>query len=458
MDSRKVSAGSLFIAVKGHTVDGHAYITKAIDNGASAILCEDLPENILEEITYIQVKNTEKIIGLIAANFYDHPSTKLQLCGVTGTNGKTTTTTLLYQLFKNMGYKVGLISTIRYLVDEAEEAAPFTTPYPIQLNELLAKMVEAGCTYCFMEVSSHAIEQERIKGLVFQGGVFTNITHDHLDYHKTFDEYIRVKKAFFDQLPKTGFALSNVDDKRGRVMLQNTKATIHTYALQSMADFTLRIIENRINGLLVNVDGVELHSLLAGTFNAYNLLAVYATARLLDMDKETVLTGISQLRPAEGRFDCVLDRKNNRTGIVDYAHTPDALEKVLTTINKVKSKDAKVITVVGCGGDRDPLKRPIMAKVAVNQSDRVILTSDNPRSEDPESILKDMEKGLEQETNQKAVTIANRREAIRTACLLAQTGDIILIAGKGHEKYQEIKGVKHPFDDKKVLNEALKVN
>ncbi len=455
MDSRQVKENSLFVALKGQKVDGHNYISNAIQKGAKVIVCEHLPDILKAGVTYLQVENAQKAIGQIAAAFYDHPSTKIKLCGVTGTNGKTTTTTLLYQLFKSLGYKVGLISTIRYIVDELEEDASFTTPYAIQLQALLAKMVESGCTHCFMEVSSHAIDQNRTEGLHFAGGIFTNITHDHLDYHETFAEYIRVKKAFFDGLPKGSFALSNIDDKRGTVMLQNTKAKQYTYSLQTVADFNLRIIESNTSGLLVNIGGKEVHSLLMGHFNAYNLLAVYSVAHLLEVEEEILLTALSQIQPAEGRFDCLLSQQKKLTGVVDYAHTPDALEKILTALQQVQTKQNQIITVVGCGGDRDPLKRPIMAKVATTHSDKVILTSDNPRSEDPESILRDMEKGIVEEQAYKVVTITNRKEAIRTACLLAQAGDIILVAGKGHEKYQEINGVKHPFDDKKILQELF---
>lgn len=419
------------------------------------MLCEQLPENIDEAVTYIKVQDSASATGKIAAAFYEHPSQQLKLVGVTGTNGKTTITSLLYQLFRLLKYKVGLISTIDYKIDNVVQTSTHTTPNAIKLNQLLRQMVDAGCTYAFMEVSSHAIHQKRIEGIAFTGGVFTNISHDHLDYHHTFDEYIGVKKAFFDNLPKQAFALTNVDDKRGKVMLQNTQADAHTFGIKSLADFRLKILENQLDGLILKIDNIELHSLLIGKFNASNLLAVYGTAILLGISKDNALTAISGLRPAEGRFDVVSNREKGIKGIVDYAHTPDALDKILININAVKKNGAKVITVCGAGGDRDKTKRPKMAKIAAQNSDKVILTSDNPRTEDPMEILKDMQAGLDKEANKKTVTIENRKEAIRTACLLAQEGDIVLVAGKGHEKYQEINGVRHPFDDKEILTQIL---
>ena len=419
------------------------------------MLCEQLPENIDETVTYIKVPNSAIATGKIAAAFYEHPSHQIKLVGVTGTNGKTTITSLLYQLFRLLNHKVGLISTIDYKIDEIVQTSTHTTPNAIKLNQLLRQMVDAGCTYAFMEVSSHAIHQKRIEGIAFTGGVFTNISHDHLDYHHTFDEYIGVKKAFFDNLPKQAFALTNVDDKRGKVMLQNTQAEAHTFGIKSLADFRLKILENQLDGLILKIDNIELHSLLIGKFNASNLLAVYGTAILLGIPKDNALTAISGLRPAEGRFDVVSNREKGIKGIVDYAHTPDALDKILVNINAVKKNGAKVITVCGAGGDRDKTKRPIMASIAAQNSDKVILTSDNPRTEDPMEILKDMQAGLDKEANKKTVTIENRKEAIRTACMFAQEGDIILVAGKGHEKYQEINGVRHPFDDKEILTQIL---
>lgn len=458
IDSRKVEGNDLFAALSGKVVDGHQFIDKAIENGAKAILCEKLPTELTTGITYIQVKEVAKALGNIAKEFYGNPSEKIKLVGITGTNGKTTIATLLYQLFTDLGYQTGLISTIEYLVGKETEPASHTTPNVLKLNELLNKMVEAGCEYAFMEVSSHAIDQQRIAGIEFAGGVFTNLSHDHLDYHETFAEYLNVKKKFFDDLGPNAFALTNLDDKRGRVMLQNTAATPFSYSLSNVADFRARILENSLHGLFLRLNGYELHSFLIGEFNASNLLAIYGTANLLEIENATALTGISKLQPAEGRFDFVKDDERNITGIVDYAHTPDALEKILSTVKDIVKKGSKVISVVGCGGDRDKTKRPIMAKNAIKWSDRVILTSDNPRTEDPDEILKDMQTGVETEDRHKTLVISNRKEAIRTACALAQTGDIIVVAGKGHEKYQEIDGVKHPFDDKEVLKEAFQEN
>ncbi len=453
-DSRKIQNYSLFIATKGEQVDGHQFINTAIDAGAIAIVCQHLPLIKKENIVYIRVKDSTVALGNIASNFYDNPSSKLKLVGITGTNGKTTTATLLYTLFRSMGKKVGLLSTVRNkIIDETIEAT-HTTPDAIQLNSLLSRMVKEECTHCFMEVSSHAVVQHRITGIDFIGGVFCNITHDHLDYHKTFDEYIKAKKGFFDMLSEDAFALINKDDKHGMVMLQNTRASKNTFALKSLADYTAKIIENHFAGLHLNIDGQEIWSKLVGEFNAYNLLGIYATARLLGEDKFAVLTHLSSLNSVEGRFDCVRT-SNNITGIVDYAHTPDALKNVLKTINDIRTGNEKIISIVGCGGNRDAAKRPIMAQLACELSDRVILTSDNPRNEKPEDILREMEKGVTASNYKKMLTIVDRREAIKAACSFAEPGDIILLAGKGHEKYQEINGVKYPFDDKEILTESL---
>ncbi len=454
-DSRKCMPNSLFVAIKGEKLDGHKYIHSAIEKGATTIVLQDWPDEIKETVTYIQVTNTSKELGKLAANFYDQASTNLQLIGVTGTNGKTTIATLLYRLFKSLGYKTGLISTIKYLVDEEEITSTLTTPDAIQLNRLMAQMVEIGCEYCFMEVSSHAVDQHRIEGLHFAGGVFTNLSHDHLDYHQTFDAYLKAKKTFFDQLPKSAFALVNIDDKRGRVMVQNTKANIQSYALKSMADFKAKVLENNFDGMLIEINNQQLYSLLVGDFNAYNVTAIYATAILLDIEPEEALVKISQLKTAEGRFDYMVDQKNKIVGIVDYAHTPDALEKVLKTINQIRTKNEQLITVVGCGGDRDKTKRPLMAKVACSLSDRIILTSDNPRTENPDKIIEDMQQGVAAEYYNKVLSITNRKEAIKTAGMMAQEGDIILIAGKGHENYQEINGERFPFDDKEIWQEIM---
>ena len=453
-DSRQVKPGSLFVAVSGTITDGHAFIDKAISLGAGAVVCEDFPEVINEKVTYIQTKDSAKALGLIASNFYDNPSANLKLVGITGTNGKTTVATLLYQLFEELGYKTGLISTVQNHIHQTIVPSTHTTPDPIALNKLLANMVLAGCDYCFMEVSSHAVAQHRIEGLEFTGGVFTNLTHDHLDFHKTFDAYLKAKKAFFDGLDKSAFALVNVDDKNGKVMLQNTGAYKKTYALKTAADFKAKIIENQFSGLLLNIDNAEVWFKMVGSFNAYNLLAVYATAVLLEQDTLKVLTVLSRLHGAEGRFDYITS-PNGIIGVVDYAHTPDAVQNVLSTIQNIRKGTEQVITVLGCGGDRDKTKRPVMAQVACDWSDKVILTSDNPRSEDPAEILKEMEAGVMPNNRRKALTIVDRKEAIRTACHLAKPGDIIVVAGKGHEKYQEIKGVKYPFDDKQILTELL---
>jgi len=454
-DSRKVKKDSLFIAVRGTAVDGHDFISKAIEAGAIAIVCEEIPKNKIEDITYVKVKNASYALGIIASNFYDNPSQKLKLVGVTGTNGKTTTVTLLYNLFKSLGNTVGLLSTVRNKIHNEELPATHTTPDAIELNELLCKMVEKGCQYAFMEVSSHAIVQNRITGITFVGGVFTNITHDHLDYHKTFDEYIKAKKTFFDTLPEDAFALTNKDDANGMVMLQNTKAHRVTYAIKTVADHKCRIIENHLSGLLLNIDNKEVWVKLIGTFNAYNVLAVYTVALLLKQDTTNILTALSTLNSVEGRFQ-YLKSETGIIGIVDYAHTPDALKNVLETIKGIRTGNEQVITLAGCGGDRDAAKRPIMAQIACQFSNKVILTSDNPRSEDPEEILNQMQKGIDPVEAKKTLRITDRKEAIKTACSLAKQGDIILVAGKGHEKYQEIKGVKYPFDDFEILKETLK--
>jgi len=454
-DSRKVKKDSLFIAVRGTAADGHQFIDKAVELGALAIVCEEIPAHPIENITYVKVKDSHYALGIIASNFYDNPSQKLKLVGVTGTNGKTTTVTLLYNLFKSLGYTVGLLSTVRNKIHNEEVPATHTTPDAIALNELLSTMVEKGCQYAFMEVSSHAVVQHRVSGITFAGAVFTNITHDHLDYHKTFDEYIKAKKMFFDHLPEEAFALTNKDDANGKVMLQNTKAQKVTYAIKSPADHKCRIIENHLSGLLLNIDGKEVWVKLIGAFNAYNVLAVYTVALLLKQDSVNILTALSTLNAPEGRFQ-YLKSENGIIGIVDYAHTPDALKNVLETIKGIRTGNEQVITLVGCGGDRDAAKRPIMAQIACQFSNKVILTSDNPRSEDPEEILNQMQKGIDPVEAKKTLRISDRREAIKTACTLAKQGDIILVAGKGHEKYQEIKGVKHPFDDFEILKETLK--
>jgi len=455
-DSRRVEKDSLFVAVKGTLSDGHKYINDTLAKGAIAVLCEEFPEEINEKTTYIKVKDTTAALGIVAANFYDNPSEKIKLVGVTGTNGKTTTVTLLFNLFKKLGYKTGLLSTVKNQINNDVIPATHTTPDAIQLNALLRQMIDKGCTHCFMEVSSHAVVQNRIAGIHFAGGVFTNITHDHLDYHKTFDEYIKAKKRFFDALGADAFALTNKDDANGEVMLQNTRAAKRTYSLRSMADFKCKVVENQFSGLLLNIDNQEVWSKLIGSFNAYNLLAVYATAILLKEEKTNVLTTLSTLSSVEGRFQYVRT-ENGVIGIVDYAHTPDALVNVLKTINDIRTGNEKVITVVGCGGDRDAVKRPVMAKIACDLSNKVILTSDNPRSEEPEMIIKEMQAGVDGVNYKKTISMTDRAEAIKTACSYAEPGDIILVAGKGHEKYQEIKGVKHPFDDMQVLQENLKL-
>ena len=456
-DSREIIKGSLFIAIKGTTTDGHKFIGQAIDQGAAGIVCETIPSECNEHVIYVQTDDAEKAMGILARNFYDDPSSRLQLIGITGTNGKTSTVTLLHGLFMALGHKAGLISTIQNKVNDETIPATHTTPDPVHLNELLSKMVAKGCTYCFMEVSSHAIDQQRIYGLTFRGGIFSNLTHDHLDYHKTFDAYLKAKKKFFDDLSESAFALVNKDDKNGMVMVQNTKADVHTYSLKTMAEFRCRIVENQIQGLILSIDGTECCFRLIGSFNAYNILAVYSIAILLHQDKQEVLTVMSRLEPVEGRFNARTS-PDNITAIVDYAHTPDALENVLQTINTIRKRGQSLISVIGAGGNRDSAKRPVMARIACVLSDRVILTSDNPRVEDPELIIEEMKKGIETDEEKKVLSIVNRKEAIKTACALACPGDIILVAGKGHETYQEIKGVKHPFNDKEILMDVLKIN
>ena len=457
IDSRKVSDGTCFIAVKGSISDGHDYIETAIANGAKAIVCELLPAQLKEEVTYVEVENSALAAGYISHNFYNEPSLKIKLVGVTGTNGKTTIVTLLWKLFTGLGYKCGLISTVQNQIGDEIILATHTTPDAISVNALLNKMVDAGCRYVFMECSSHAIHQHRISGLQFTGALFSNITHDHLDYHKTFNEYIRVKKSWFDGLAATAFAISNADDKRGQVMLQNTPAKKYFYSLKIMADFKGKILENSLVGLHMLVNDSEVYFRLIGEFNAYNLLAVFGAAICLGEEKNNVLQVLSSVDGAEGRFDYMISKNDKVIGIVDYAHTPDAVLNVLATIKKLRQGNEHIITVVGCGGDRDTAKRPVMAAAACEHSDRVIFTSDNPRSEDPLEILKQMEAGVSVTARKKYITIADRREAIKTAVSLAVKEDIILVAGKGHEKYQDIKGVKYDFDDKKILNEMFEL-
>jgi UDP-N-acetylmuramoyl-L-alanyl-D-glutamate--2,6-diaminopimelate ligase len=449
-DSRKVSKGCLFVATPGTKTDGHQFISMAIEKGAHAIVCEVAPEKTPADVACITVKDSLEALGILASNFYDNPSSKMKLVGVTGTNGKTTTATLLYRMFMQLGHKSGLLSTVINYVDEKAVEATHTTPDSVQINKLMNDMVQAGCEYCFMEVSSHSIVQQRIKGLSFCGGIFTNITHDHLDYHKTFPEYVKAKKLFFDNLPKNAFALTNSDDRNGMVMLQNTKATKYRYALKSASEFHCRIIESHFGGMELDIDGKEVWTHFIGEFNAYNLLAVYSVVLLLGISKEETLTQLSSMVPVNGRFDCIRS-SNGITAIVDYAHTPDALLNVLKTINDIRKGNEQIIAVVGAGGDRDKTKRPIMAKVSAELSDKVILTSDNPRSEEPTDILNDMQQGIELKYSRKVLTIVDRREAIKTAVFMANPGDIILLAGKGHETYQDIKGVKHHFDDKEEV-------
>lgn len=448
-DSRKASADSVFVAIKGTAVDGHDFIPSVIEKGCTSIVAEK-EVNVPANVNLIITDNSAKALAIMATNFYDHPSSKLKLVGVTGTNGKTTTTTLLFNLFMKLGYQCGLLSTVVNKIGTIDIPSTHTTPDPVSLNALLNEMVEAGCTHCFMEVSSHAIHQYRIEGLSFTGGVFTNITHDHLDYHQTFKEYIRVKKIFFDQLPVSAFALVNADDKNGMVMLQNTKAEKKTFALKSIADYKVKVLENQFSGLVLNLCGTEVWSKLIGDFNAYNLVAVYAVAELLGEDKLEILTALSALESVDGRFQYTTS-KGGVTAIVDYAHTPDALENVLKTIASIRTRNETVYTVVGCGGDRDKTKRPKMAAIACEMSEKVIITSDNPRSEDPNTIIEEMMAGVEGQHYKKTLSILDREQAIKTAVSMAEKGDIILIAGKGHEKYQDIKGVKHHFDDMETV-------
>lgn len=453
-DSRNVEVGSAFIAVSGTQVDGHDYIPQAIEKGAVAIICEQLPETTIDDIALVKVDNSARALGIMASNFYGNPSKKLKLVGVTGTNGKTTCVSLLYQLFRALGYNTGLLSTVENKINEEVIAATHTTPDAITINKTLAKMVAKGCTHCFMESSSHAIVQHRIAGLKYDGAIFTNLSHEHLDYHKTFDEYIKAKKMLFDGLPSTAFALINSDDKRGPVMLQNTKASKHKYALKTIAEFKAKILSNTLQGLELDIAGQNVWFKLIGDFNAYNLLAVYGAAVLLDEDENLVLQELSNLDPAPGRFEQVIT-PTGITALVDYAHTPDALENVLLTIKEFRTGNEKVITVVGCGGNRDKEKRPVMARIACELSDKVILTSDNPRFEEPMDIIKDMQEGVSPSNYKKTLVIEDRREAIKTASALAEQRDIILVAGKGHETYQEIKGERTDFDDRKILNEML---
>jgi len=456
-DSRGVRNLSLFVAVKGTQTDGHAFIDKAILQGCVAVICEEIPSVRNPKVTYVAVHDSAAALGIIASNFFDNPSEQIKLVGVTGTNGKTTTVTLLYNLFKKLGYKTALFSTVINKIHNEEIPATHTTPDPVKLNSLLREAVDKGCTHCFMEVSSHAVHQKRIAGIKYTGAVFTNITHDHLDYHGTFDEYLKAKKGFFDQLDSEAFALLNKDDYHSDELVNGCKAKIHTYAIKSMADFKCKIVENQFTGLMLNIDGKEVWTKLIGGFNAYNLTAAYAVAILLRQEDLNVLTAVSSLGSVEGRFQYIKS-ETGITAIVDYAHTPDALKNVLATIQDIRTGNEQVITVVGCGGDRDKAKRPLMAKIACEKSDKVILTSDNPRSEDPEKIISEMQKGVEGNAIRKVMSLVNRREAIKVACMMARPGDIILVAGKGHEKYQEIKGEKFPFDDLVEVEQSLKNN
>ena len=452
IDSRKIESGHMFVAVRGTQTDGHAYIGKAIEKGASVIVCETFPDNIDSDVTYIKVNDTEEVVGKLATAFYGHPTSKLKLIGVTGTNGKTTIATLLYNMFRLFGYKVGLISTVCNYIDDEAIPTEHTTPDPITLNKLLGRMADEGCKYVFMEVSSHSVVQKRIGGLQYSGGIFTNLTRDHLDYHKSFDNYLKAKKTFFDNLPKSAFALTNIDDKNGLIMTQNTKAKVYTYSLRSISDFKGKVLEDGFEGMLMDINQIEVNVQFVGRFNASNLLAVYGSACILGKKPEEVLIKLSMLRPVSGRFETL---RSNRgySAIVDYAHTPDALANVLKTINDVLDGRGQTISVIGAGGNRDKGKRPIMAQEAVKQSNKVIITSDNPRFEEPQDIINDMMAGLTQEDKRKVVCITDRKEAIRTACILAQPNDVVLVAGKGHENYQDIKGVKHHFDDKEVIRE-----
>ncbi|WP_298073517.1 UDP-N-acetylmuramoyl-L-alanyl-D-glutamate--2,6-diaminopimelate ligase [uncultured Bacteroides sp.] len=455
IDSRLVRAGHLFMAMRGTQTDGHSYIPSAINKGAVAILCEEMPEQTTPGVTYIRVKDSEDAVGKLATSFYGDPTSKMELVGVTGTNGKTTIATLLYNVFRYFGYKVGLISTVCNYIDDQPVLTDHTTPDPITLNCLLGQMADAGCKYAFMEVSSHSIDQKRINGLRFAGGIFTNLTRDHLDYHKTVENYLKAKKKFFDDMPKNAFSLTNLDDKNGLVMTQNTRSHVYTYSLRSLSDFKGRVLESHFEGMLLDFNNHEVAVQFIGRFNASNLLAVFGAAVLLGKKEEDVLVALSTLHPVAGRFDAVRSPDKGFTAIVDYAHTPDALVNVLNAIHGVMERKGKVITVVGAGGNRDKGKRPIMAKEAVRLSDRVIITSDNPRFEEPQDIINDMLAGLDKEDMQKTLSIVDRREAIKTACMLAQSGDVVLVAGKGHENYQEIKGVKHHFDDKEELQKIM---
>lgn len=454
IDSRNIKDGNAFIAIRGTQADGHNYIGKAIELGAKTIICEKLPETTVEGVTYVIISDTEDAVGKIATTFYGNPTEKLDLVGVTGTNGKTTIATLLYNMFRAFGYKVGLISTVCNYIDGEAIPTEHTTPDPITLNKLLGRMADEGCKYAFMEVSSHSVAQKRIGGLKFAGGIFTNLTRDHLDYHKTVENYLKAKKAFFDGLPKTAFALTNADDKNGMVMVQNTKAKVATYSLRTMADFKGKVLEDGFEGMLMDINNTEVNVQFIGRFNAYNLLAVYGAAYMLGKKAEDILLQLSVLKPVSGRFDSMRSPQGY-TAIVDYAHTPDALVNVLNAIHDVLKGRGKVITVVGAGGNRDKGKRPLMAQESVKQSDKVIITSDNPRFEEPQDIINDMLAGLNKEEMKKVLAITDRKEAIRTACMLANQGDVILIAGKGHENYQDIKGVKHHFDDKEVVREIF---
>ena len=454
-DSRKIEKDHLFVAIRGLVADGHDYIETAIKKGATSVVCESLPKKLDDNVTYVEVDNSNKALAIIASNFYENPSKNIRIVGVTGTNGKTTVTSLLYQLFKKAGYKVGLLSTVKIMVDETEYKATHTTPDSLTINKYLSEMNAEGVEFCFMEVSSHGIHQYRTEGLHFEGGIFTNLSHDHLDYHKTFAEYRDVKKKFFDELSSEAFALVNVDDKNGSVMLQNTKAKKHTYALKQYADYKTQILENQFGGLLLKVDDNEVWTRLIGNFNAYNVLSIYATAELLGLEKVEILRLISDLESVSGRFQYVVSDEKI-TAIIDYAHTPDALKNVLETINSIRTKNEELITVVGCGGDRDKTKRPKMGHIASALSTKVIFTSDNPRSEKPEDVLSEIESGVEPQNFKKTLTIEDRKQAIKAACQIAQPNDIILIAGKGHETYQEIKGERFDFDDLKIVKELLK--
>lgn len=456
-DSRKIKKGSAFVAQRGLHADGHRFIPAALENGAAVVFCEEFPQELPAGVTFVSVENSGSVLGKLAAAFYGFPSQKMKVVGVTGTNGKTSIVTLLYRLFMQLGHKTGLISTILYRINDKEDTATHTTPDALRIQQLMAQMVEAGCEYCFMEVSSHAVQQQRIEGIDFAGGVFTNITHDHLDYHKTFAAYIKAKQQFFDKLPASAFALTNIDDKNGRVMVQNTKARVITYSNRALADYHCKVIETHFNGMMLNLAGREVWTRFVGKFNASNLLAVFAVAINLNQDEDEVLMHLSNLEPVKGRFETV--RSNDgKMGIVDYAHTPDALKNVLMAISGIRSGNEQVITVIGAGGDRDKTKRPEMTQEAIAGSDKVILTSDNPRTEDPAQIIRDMETGIGAADKHKVISIENRREAIKTATLIAQPGDIILVAGKGHESYQEVNGVRHHFDDVEELKNCFGIS